>query len=64
MPQPQKSHVPLQCLAVGVLRAQLDFTPEVDFVANLRLRAGRQELMLGRGRLVSSREGPNLRRAF
>jgi hypothetical protein len=30
----------------------------------LTLRAGRQEMMFGSGRLVSEREGPNLRRAF
>jgi hypothetical protein len=32
--------------------------------AEARLRAGRQELAFGSGRLVSEREGPNLRRAF
>lgn len=32
--------------------------------AETRLRAGRQELAFGSGRLVSEREGPNLRRAF
>ena len=49
---------------IDVLRAQLDWTPGFAAGSDLRIRGGRQELMLGRGRLVSSREGPNVRRAF
>jgi hypothetical protein len=32
--------------------------------ANLKLRAGRQELLLGSGRLMAFRDGPNSRRSF
>lgn len=47
-----------------LLRAHVDWTPSFDTLPDLRARIGRQELLLGRGRLVSTREGPNLRRAF
>ena len=51
---------PIDENALGVQRAHVDVRPDGD----LRLRLGRQELQLGRGRLVSVREGPNVRRNF
>ncbi len=51
---------PLDEDRLGVQKAMVDWTPDTG----LRLRGGRQELAFGRGRLVSYREGPNVRLAF
>ena len=42
----------------------VDFTIPFDTRSVLRLRAGRQEMTYGSGRLVSVREGANIRRSF
>jgi hypothetical protein len=45
-------------------QAFADFTVRVGQTASLALRAGRQELLFGSQRLVSVREGPNVRQSF
>ncbi len=45
-------------------QAFADFTVSVGQTASLVLRAGRQELLFGSQRLVSVREGPNVRQSF
>jgi hypothetical protein len=45
-------------------QAFLDLSAPVGDGDRLTLRAGRQEMAFGSGRLVSEREGPNLRRDF
>lgn len=47
-----------------LVQAYADFRFEPAPGATLTLRGGRQEMGFGSGRLVSEREGPNLRRAF
>jgi len=47
-----------------VQNAFLDVGLPVDPADRLTLRVGRQELLLGSGRLVDVREGPNVRRKF
>jgi len=49
-------------LALQNAFADLSFTPVSG--ADVTLRAGRQELQYGSGRLVDVREGPNVRRTF
>ncbi|ONG50536.1 hypothetical protein BKE38_18010 [Pseudoroseomonas deserti] len=47
-----------------IVQAYLDAGIDLDAGWRLTLRGGRQEMNFGSGRLVSERDGPNLRRAF
>ena len=49
---------------VDLAQAFFDVSLGLGEAGRLTLRGGRQELSLGSSRLVSEREGPNLRRAF
>jgi hypothetical protein len=50
--------------ALAVQNAFVDLALPLGSDADLTLRAGRQELQFGSGRLVDVREGPNVRRTF
>lgn len=50
--------------ALALQNAFIDLTLPLGDDARLTLRAGRQELQFGSGRLVDVREGPNVRRTF
>ena len=49
---------------LDVHQAFLDVSTEVGSIGSFTLRAGRQEMTYGSSRLVSFREGPNVRQSF
>lgn len=49
---------------LDVHQAFVDFAGQIGQIRSVVLRAGRQELSFGSSRLVSTREGPNVRQSF
>ncbi len=47
-----------------VAQGFVDLSSATGFAENVTLRAGRQEMLLGSGRLISLREGPNTRQTY
>jgi hypothetical protein len=60
----EAARAPTDVDELDVQQAFVDLTIPFDTRSKLMLRAGRQQMTLGSGRLVSVREGANIRRSF